>query len=546
MAGLKVNSDRSPDRRRCSDDSPVTAPDSTDHSAAQAAPGAAPRRSACGAPRDTPHDAPRPAATHAPARAAPRRHLGVWHAVSVCVGMVVGAGIFKTSPIVAANLGSDHALYAAWALGGLLSFAGALCFAEMAAAFPDPGGDYHFLRRAFGRRAGYLFAWSRFAVIHTGSMALLAFVFGDYMAQVLPALLAGPYASPACAAGVVAALVGLNLAGVRLGLLTQMGLMALVVGGLLLVGAAGAAQVLNGIAPLTPPALPDPARVHWGTALVFVFLAYGGWNDAATLSAEMRDARRGILRALLLGLALVTALYLLANWAYLQGLGLDGLARSRAPAADLARLAFGRGGELVMVAIVSMASIAVMNACLIAGARTTYAAVRDLEIDLESDHGQGGPAGEPPMRGAQAPTLARGPAPAPSHALSRWHAERGTPPYAVAAIGAVALALVGLGTLTRGGFATMVDYLSPVYWAFFCASAAALVVLRLREGDAPRPFRVPWYPLLPLAFCACSAYLLWSSLVFVQVGALVGVGVLALGALWLWPLTRPRHGKPRQ
>ncbi|MFY8116196.1 MAG: amino acid permease, partial [Roseateles sp.] len=105
--------------------------------------------------------------------ALPERRLDVRHAVSVCVGMVIGAGIFKTSPMVAGALASDTQLYLAWAFGGLLSLVGALCFAEMAAAFPDAGGDYHFLRRAYGQRLGFLFAWSRFAVIHTGSMALL-------------------------------------------------------------------------------------------------------------------------------------------------------------------------------------------------------------------------------------------------------------------------------------------------------------------------------------------------------------------------------------
>ncbi len=103
----------------------------------------------------------------------------------MCVGMVIGAGIFRSPSIVAANVGSDAEMLLAWAFGGAMSLVGALCYAEMAAAFPDPGGDYHFLSRAFGRRAGFLFAWSRFAVIHTGSMAMLAFVLGDYLAELV-------------------------------------------------------------------------------------------------------------------------------------------------------------------------------------------------------------------------------------------------------------------------------------------------------------------------------------------------------------------------
>jgi len=437
----------------------------------------------------------------------PERRLDVKHAVALCVGMVVGAGIFKTSPMVAQALASDQALYLAWAIGGILSFIGALCFAELAAAFPDPGGDYHFLRRAYGHPLGFLFAWSRFAVIHTGSMALLAFVFGDYLAQVVdlsPWL--GPHASALLAAGLIVLLTGLNLLGVRVGLGTQLGLMLVVLAGLLALGLGAGSALLAGHAPLAPLAVvTDPARQDWGMALVFVFLAYGGWSDAATLSAEMRDPQRGIVRALLLGLGLVMGLYLLANWAYLRVLGLDGLAQSEAPAAQLMRACFGRPGELLMVGVVTLTALSVMNAILIAGPRTTYAAARDLARELK---------------------------------LGQWNHRRGTPTAAVLATSGVALALVGFGTLTRGGFATMVDYLSPVYWFFMTLSALALIVLRRREPDAPRPFRVPLYPWLPLAFAASSAYVLWSSIVYVKAGAVVGVGVLLLGALLMWPLRR--------
>ncbi|MDN3543263.1 APC family permease [Kinneretia asaccharophila] len=435
--------------------------------------------------------------------ALPQPQLDVRHAVSVCVGMVIGAGIFKTSPMVAGALASDTQLYLAWAFGGLLSLVGALCFAEMAAAFPDAGGDYHFLRRAYGQRLGFLFAWSRFAVIHTGSMALLAFVFGDYLAQAIdlsPWL--GPYANAVLAAGLILLLTALNLAGVRVGLGTQLGLMSVVLGGLALLGGAGVS--LGDMPPQTPLSTAG-ATPDWGTAMIFVFLAYGGWSDAATLSAEMRDAKHGIARALLIGLALVMGLYLLANWAYLQGLGLAGLAASEAPAADLMRAAFGRGGELLIVGIVTLTALSVMNAILIAGPRTTYAAARDLARELH---------------------------------LGKWNAKRGTPTAAVLATSGVALALVGFGAATRGGFSTMVDYLSPVYWFFLCLSGAAVIVLRRREPDAPRPFKVPLYPLLPLLFVGCCAYLLYASLVYVKAGALVGVAVLGVGAMLLWPMTR--------
>ncbi len=432
--------------------------------------------------------------------ATPERRLGARHAAALCVGMVVGAGIFKTSPMVAQSLPEAGQLYLAWALGGLLSFVGALCFAELAAAFPDAGGDYHFLSRAYGRRLGFLFAWSRFAVIHTGSMALLGFVFGDYLSQVVdlsPWL--GTHASALLAAALIVGLTGLNLLGVRVGLGTQLGLTTLVIVGLLLLGFAAGAVQISGQPPATTGAATNSAE--WGTAMVFVFLAYGGWSDAATLSAEMRDEKRGIVRALLLGLGIVMALYLLANWAYVRVLGLPGLAHSEAPAAELMRVAFGRGAELLMVGVVTLTALSVMNAILIAGPRTTYAAARDLASEWR---------------------------------LARWNARRGTPSAAVVATALVALLLVALGDATRGGFSTMVDYLSPVYWAFLVLSGGALIVLRRREPEAPRPFRVPLYPWLPLLFSTCSGYLLWASLVYVKAGAVIGVAVLAVGALLLF------------
>jgi amino acid transporter len=430
------------------------------------------------------------------AHATPLRRLHVWHAASVCVGMVIGAGIFRTAPLAAANVPSEGWLLAAWLFGGLMSLAGALCFAELAAAFPDTGGDYWFLRRAFGAEVGFLFAWSRFAVIHTGSMALVAFSFGDYLATIVDL---GPQGSALVAAASIVALAGLNLAGLRFGIGAQVRLVAVVVAGLLCLCAAGLWMTSPGSSPADVASFgaPPPPPLALGSALIYVFLAYGGWSDTATLSAEMRDGTRGITLALVLGMGAVTALYVLVNWAYVRGLSLLGLVRSDAPAADVMRGAFGPVGELLIVAVVAVTSITLMNAILIAGARTTYAAARDTEA---------------------------------LHHLGRWHVERGTPPIAIVAIALVSLALVVFGAYARGGFSTMVDYLSPVYWLFLTLSGVALLVLRRREPAAARPFRVPLYPVLPLAFIASSIYVFYASVAYVRLGAVVGIAVLLAGA----------------
>jgi APA family basic amino acid/polyamine antiporter len=435
----------------------------------------------------------------AAAETVPDRTLSAWHAAAICVGMVIGAGIFITTPLAAANLSSGTAVLGAWLFGGAMSLAGALCFAEMASAFPDAGGDYNFLRRAYGDGAGFLFAWSRFAVIHTGSMALLAFTFGDYLAEVVPL---GAYGAAWFAAAAIVVLAAVNLAGLKFGIGTQVWLLWVVIGGMLAVIAAGAWLAVNGLPPLADAADAGDAPLPFapGAALVFVFLAYGGWSDTATLSAEVRDARHGIKRALLMSMMLVTLLYVLVNWAYLRGLSHLGLARSEAPAADLLLYAFGAPGQTLIVGIVALTSITSMNAILIAGARTTYAAARDTQ------------------------GLAR---------LGGWQVARGTPRAAIVATAGLALALVGFGAYTRGGFATMVDYLSPVYWLFLTFSGIALLVLRRRYPNVPRPFRVPAYPWVPFVFIGSSAYVLYSSLAYVRVGAVLGVAVLAVGVALL-------------
>jgi amino acid transporter len=285
----------------------------------------------------------------------------------------------------------------------------------------------------------------------------------------------------------------------------QVVLLSLVLAGLVAIGIGGLWIALRGVQPLQQTMPTAVGGRHIGVALVFVFLAYGGWSDAATLSAEMRDEKRGITRALLLGMLVVTILYLFANWAFLRVLGLGGLVQSSAPAADLMLQAFGPAGQVLMVGAVSITSVTAINALLIAGARTTYAAARDT------------------------PALDR---------FSAWHAQRGTPPAAIIGVGLVSLALVGVGTYNHDGFATMVDYLSPVYWGFLTLSGLAMVRLRHLYPDAPRPFVAPLYPWTAIIFIVSSGYVLYSSLAYVRLGAVLSVLVLGIGVLLMWRLQR--------
>ena len=281
--------------------------------------------------------------------AGPVRILGAGTTVMLIVGVVVGAGIFKAPSMVADMAGSAPWMFAAWVLGGLVSLAGALCYAELATAYPHAGGDYHFLRRAFGRPVAFLFGWARFSVITTGSIALLAFVFGDYMQQALPLFGGSAWGPTAYAAAAVLVLWAVNAHGVVAGTSAQNWLTTAEVGGLLVLVVAslwlvGGSQVAPAVAEKAGSA---PGMASFGLAMVFVLLTYGGWNEAAYLSAEVRR-NSDMVRALVFSILLITALYLLVNWAYWRGLGLQGMAQSEAPAADLMRAAFGRTGEQVI------------------------------------------------------------------------------------------------------------------------------------------------------------------------------------------------------
>jgi len=447
------------------------------------------------------------AASTAREACAPSPTLRVLDAVLLTVGLVLGAGIFKAPSVVAAQLGSESALMIAWLLGGVASLIGALCYAELASTWPHPGGDYHYLHRALGQGPAFLFAWARLTVIPTGSIALLAFVFGDYVSQLAPL---GAYSSSVYAAAVVVGLTAMNVAGVQQGTRAQNLLTALEVLG---VGAIIVVGLLLAPAPTQPPPIASAAPMGtWGMALIFVLLTYGGWNEVACLSAEVRGPRRNLAWALLVSIGVVTTLYLLVNWAYLRGLGLAGMASSEAVAADLAQRALGSGGAQALCVLVAVSALTSANATVLTGARTHYA------FGCDSVLFQG---------------------------LGRWHGRANTPTRALLVQGALSLALVGLGTVTRQGFQTMVEYTAPVFWLFFLLTGVSLLVLRLREPRAHRPFRVPLYPLTPLLFVGTCAYVLYSSLAYAGPGALAGMAVLGTGAVLL-ALERMRRGRSRQ
>jgi APA family basic amino acid/polyamine antiporter len=246
--------------------------------------------------------------------------------------------------------------------------------------------------------------------------------------------------------------------------------------------------------------------------MVFVLFTYGGWNDAAYISAEVRDRERNMVRALLFSIGLVTILYVLVNVAYLKGLGYDGMIRSNAVAADLLKSVWGAGGEKLISIMIAIAALTSVNGSMIVGARSNYALGRDW-----------------PVLGF----------------LGRWDEASGSPRTAMVVQGVIALALVIFGAIQNAGFKGLVEYSLPVFWGFFLLVGVALFVLRAKEPEAPRPFRVPGYPVVPAIFVFMCGYLLYSSLIYHRTHALVGLAVLAIGAVILLIARRPAQSATR-
>lgn len=421
---------------------------------------------------------------------APKPTLGFVDAVALIVGVVIGAGIFETPALVAASSGNATSLILAWVAGGGISLIGALCFAELATAYPNAGGNYYYLRRAFGYKIAFLFSWARMVVIQPGSIVLLAFVLGDYVTQLLPL---GAYSSSLYAIATISLFTGLNLLGIRQGKGTQNALAIAELLGLLLIIAVGLVWTPSNTAATSV----EPATsTNWGSILIFVLLSYGGWNEAAYISAELRQIERNMVRSLLWSIGIISTVYVLLNLAYLHGMGLSAMAQSDAIAADLMRQALGEPGARLISLLVAISALSSINATILTGARTNYALGRDFPL---------------------------------FSALGRWHSESNTPASALLAQGAIASVLVLLATLQRQGFETMVDYTAPVFWFFFLLTGLSLFVLRRREPHILRPFRVPFYPVIPFLFCLVCGYMLYSSLSFTGVGALVGVVALLAG-----------------
>lgn len=435
---------------------------------------------------------------------APKQLLSVADGVFLVAGMVIGVGIFKLPGLVAANAASPGHFFLAWIVGGIACLCGALVYAELASRHPETGGEYVFLRHGLGEGTAFVFAWARMTVIQTGAIAAVAFVFGEYASQIVSL---GAASTALWAAIGVALLTALNVIGTLQSKTLQKVMEVLLILAL-------AAIAIGGIASGGAPAQSAPGPQSGSFALMMIFVLYtlGGWNEGAYLAGEVRDARRNMVKVLAGGLLLVTALYLVVNWGYYRVLGLAGIKESKALAVDTMRAFAGEQAAIVVAVIVCVSALTTMNAAIFTGARTNWALGRDYRL------------------------FAR---------LGNWRESGSTPANALLLQLAIMLVLIWAGSTTRDGFEAMVAYGLPVFWAFLLLTGVTLFLFRARGEPAPQ-FRVPLYPVIPLAFLAMCLFMLWSSFEYVayspygpKFGALVLAGlVVMLAGIPLYFLAR--------
>ena len=424
----------------------------------------------------------------------PGRLLSQSGAIAIIVGIVIGAGIFKTPSMVAGITGDIGWMMAIWVAGSIISLAGALCYAELATMYPHAGGDYHFLNKAYGKNISFLYGWAKATVINTGSIALLAFVFGDYMTKVLPL---GNYSTVVWAVMIIIALTVVNLIGIHFSSSIQTLLTLLEVAGLVLIIVVGFGWLGSPLPPVEyAPLFSDtPPLGLMGLALVFVLLTFGGWNESAYISAEVKGGSKAIVFVIVLSIILITIIYLFVNWALITGLGMEKLASSKTAPADLLSMALGPLGEKLLGLFVAIAALTSINATMIVGARTNYAMGDDWDG---------------------------------LRFMGRWEGTRGSPYLAYLVQSAICLALVGFGAFQADGFDAMVEFTAPVFWFFLFLIGIAVFILRFKNRGVKRDFSVPLYPITPLLFCASCAYLSYSSFAYAHSKGAVYISIYVM------------------
>lgn len=426
------------------------------------------------------------------------RALGLVDALSIVIGCVIGGGVFLVPNLIAQNLPSASWIVGIWIFAGVVSFFGALACAELGAAMPATGGQYVFIREAFGPLAGFLCGWTNFLIARGAQSAWLAVVLAIYISYFHPF---GPLASKAIAVAAIALFTFVNYRGVSLGALVQKSFAAAkLIGILTIVGSA----FLFGHAAAAPAATAAPVTFSsFGVALIACLLAYDGWVQMSFVAGEIKNPRRNILFALGFGIAAVIAVYLLANLAYLRVLSIPEIAASTHVGADAAERVLGPVGGTLVSTIILLSIIGSLNGAILTCPRVYFAQAQDGLFFRR---------------------------------FGEVHPRYKTPAFAILAQGVWAAVLI-----VSGSYETLIDYAMFAIWLSYVFMIAGVLVLRRTQPDLPRPYKMWGYPVTPLLFLGVALWFLGNMLVTRPTPSLAALGLIAAGVpvYFVWRRARP-------
>ena len=417
------------------------------------------------------------------------REIGIWGSTAIVVGTIIGSGIFLVPHNVATQVGSVFSLYLVWIVGGALALAGALSLAELGAAMPEAGGIYVYLREAYGKLVAFLYGWGSLLVIDAGSAATLGVAFGIYAAGFVPL---SPIEQKVLAGFVIAVLTVINILGVKKGTAVQTIFTIAKVGGLVII--IGCAIFLPPLAPAVaahPLPTPHTTISSFGVALVGVLWAYQGWHQLSYTAGEVKNPSKLLPIGFFLGTAIIIAVYLAANAAYLHVLPLPVMAEHERVAETAMEFLIGPRGARFVSALILCSIFGALNGTILTSARVYYAMARDG-------------------------VLFKG--------VARIHPRFQTPAVALLVLGGWSTILSSIGS-----FKQLYTYVIFAMWIFSAAAIAGVFILRRRLPDLHRPYKVWGYPILPMAFILAALAIVANTLVSKPLESVIGLGIILLG-----------------
>jgi APA family basic amino acid/polyamine antiporter len=434
----------------------------------------------------------------------PRRQLGLFDAIMIVMGGIVGAGIFANPSEVAHRVHTPFLILGVWVLGGFIAMCGAFIWAELATRLPGTGGQYLYLREAYHPSVAFMYGWGLLLVTQTGGMAAVAVIFSSYFRALTGVL----WNDSAIAAAVLLILTGINCLGARAGSNVQSALMLLKIGALAALVILG--FTLGGGSLKSGPLLAEPVSFGLlkgiGSAMVPIAFAYGGWQTATFVAGEMRDPRRDLSRGLLLGVAAVVGLYLAVNLACLRVLGPAGLDATTTPASDVMRIALGERGAQWIAAGIAISTLGFLSQSMLTGPRVYYAMARD-GLFFES--------------------------------VGKLSRRSRAPVVAIVLQGLAAIAIACSGT-----YGEILNFAITVDFIFFGVTAASLFILRHRQvGSETAIYRVPGHPFTTILFVLSCAGIVGSAIIASPGNSAIALCIMlaAVPVYYYWSRFRRAH-----